>query len=151
MIGSRATSGSVAMRFRNVVIASLGVEQVGVHVHVEEVRAAAHLLERDLDRARRSRPPRSARRKRAEPVTFVRSPIITKPGVGPDLERLEAAEARRAAWRFGTRLAGQSLTRVRDRPDVLGRRAAAAADDVHEAGLGELARGSGSCRSGCSS
>ena len=29
----------------------LGVEQVGVHVHVEQVCAAAHLLERDLDRA----------------------------------------------------------------------------------------------------
>ena len=29
----------------------LGVEQVGVHVHVEQVRAAAHLLERDGDRA----------------------------------------------------------------------------------------------------
>ena len=50
MIGSRATSGSVATRFRNVVIACGAVEQVGVHVHVEEVRAAAHLLERDLER-----------------------------------------------------------------------------------------------------
>ena len=59
MIGIRATSGSVAIRFRNVVIASLRVEQVGVHVHVEQVRAAAHLLERDLDGGRRSRPPRS--------------------------------------------------------------------------------------------
>ena len=59
MIGIRATSGSVASRFRNVVIASLAVEQVGVHVDVEEVRAAAHLLERDLDGAPGSRPPRS--------------------------------------------------------------------------------------------
>ena len=50
MIGSRATSGSVATRFRNVVIACGAVEQVGVHVDVEEVRAAAHLLERDLER-----------------------------------------------------------------------------------------------------
>ena len=37
----------------------LAVEQVGVHVHVEEVRAAAHLLERDVDRAAGSRRPRS--------------------------------------------------------------------------------------------
>ena len=51
MIGSRATSGSVATTFRNVRIACLAVEQVGVHVDVEDVRAAAHLLERDLDRA----------------------------------------------------------------------------------------------------
>ena len=51
MIGSRATSGSVATTFRNVRIASLALEQVGVHVDVEDVRAAAHLLERDLDRA----------------------------------------------------------------------------------------------------
>ena len=35
------------------------VEQVGVHVHVEQVRAAAHLLERDVDRRAGSRPPRS--------------------------------------------------------------------------------------------
>ena len=38
----------------------LAVEQVGVHVHVEEVRAAAHLLERDLERPAGSRRPRSA-------------------------------------------------------------------------------------------
>ena len=50
MIGSRATSGSVATRLRKVVIACDAVEQVGVHVHVEEVRAAAHLLERDVER-----------------------------------------------------------------------------------------------------
>ena len=52
MIGSRATSGSVATRFRNVVIACSRVEQVGVHVDVEEVRAAAHLVERDVERRR---------------------------------------------------------------------------------------------------
>ena len=51
MIGRRATSGSVAIRLRNVVIAASRVEQVGVHVHVEEVRPAAHLVERDVERA----------------------------------------------------------------------------------------------------
>ena len=51
MIGSRATSGSVAITFRKVAHRLLAVEQVGVHVDVEDVRAAAHLLERDLDRA----------------------------------------------------------------------------------------------------
>ena len=52
MIGRRATSGSVASRLRKVVIACSDVEQVGVHVHVEQVGAAAHLLERDLERRR---------------------------------------------------------------------------------------------------
>ncbi len=36
----------------------LAVEQVGVHVHVEEVGAAAHLLERDVEPPPGSRPPR---------------------------------------------------------------------------------------------
>src|SRR5712691_9901484 len=40
MIGMRATSGSVASRFR----------KVGVHVDIEDVRAATHLLERHLHR-----------------------------------------------------------------------------------------------------
>ena len=52
MIGTRAISGSVAMRFRNVVIAASRVEHALVHVDVEDVGAAAHLLERDR-RARR--------------------------------------------------------------------------------------------------
>ena len=81
MIGTRAISGSVATRFRNVRHRLLAVEHALVHVDVEHVGAAAHLLERDLDRARCSRPPRSGARKRAEPVTFVRSPIRTKSGV----------------------------------------------------------------------
>ena len=38
----------------------VGVEQVGVHVHVDQVRPAVDLLARDRDRARRSRPPRRA-------------------------------------------------------------------------------------------
>ena len=48
MIGMRATSGSVAIRFRNVVMACSLVEQVRVHVHVEQVGAAAHLLQGDV-------------------------------------------------------------------------------------------------------
>ena len=50
MIGTRAISGSVASRLRNVVIACSPCEQIGVHVHVEGVRAAAHLLEGDVHR-----------------------------------------------------------------------------------------------------
>ena len=40
-----------------------------------------------------------SRRNRAEPVTFVRSPIRTNPVSSADLERLEPAEARHAAAR----------------------------------------------------
>ncbi len=39
---------------------ALAVEQVGVHVHVEEVGAAAHLLERDVESPPGSRRPRPA-------------------------------------------------------------------------------------------
>ena len=50
MIGTRAISGSVAMKFRNVGHRLLGVEHALVHVDVDDVGAAAHLLERDLRR-----------------------------------------------------------------------------------------------------
>ena len=93
MIGIRATSGSVAMRLRKVVIACDAVEQVGVHVHVEEVRAAAHLLERDLERAlpvvRLDDPAEAGR---AGDVRALAD--HDEAGVRADLERLEAAEAR---------------------------------------------------------
>ena len=51
MIGMRAISGSVAIRFRKRGHRLLGVEHALVHVDVEDVGAAAHLVERDLDRA----------------------------------------------------------------------------------------------------
>src|SRR5205823_11179713 len=58
-------------------------------------------------------------------------------GVRPDLERLEPAPARsRLPLRDVSR--GQSPGQVRNRLRVLGRRAAAAAGDVEEAGLPEL-------------
>ena len=48
MIGMRATSGSVAIRLRKVRHARFRVEHALVHVDVEQVGAAAHLVERDL-------------------------------------------------------------------------------------------------------
>ena len=57
---------------------ALGVEHALVHVDVEDVGAAAHLIERDLGGARPSRSPATSRAKRFEPVTLVRSPIIWK-------------------------------------------------------------------------
>ena len=75
--GTRAISGSVAIRLRNCRHGLLGVEHAFVHVHVEEVRPAAHLVEGDLHR--RGVVPFLIRlAKRREPVTLVRSPIMVK-------------------------------------------------------------------------
>ncbi len=116
----------------------LGVEHPLVHVDVEHVRAAAHLLERDVDRA-------------GVVVGLDQAPEARRPGhVGAladhhearlllDRERLETGEARqRGPLRDRPRC--ESRGRRDDRRDVLGRRPAAAADAVDEAALGELAQ-----------
>src|SRR5439155_26731402 len=60
-------------------------------------------------------------------------------GALEDPERLEPAQPRdRLSLRDTSR--GLTPDRVRDGPDVFGRGAAAAADDVHQAVLGELAQ-----------
>ena len=96
-------------------------------------------------------PASTRRRKRAEPVTFVRSPISDEAGVGPELERLEPAPARRAAPRRGGTARRDARDRRGDRRRVLGRRAAAAAGDVEQARRGELARAGALVTSGVSS
>ena len=55
--GTRAMSGSLAIRLRNVTIACFGVEQALVHVDVDHLRAVLDLVARDRERGRRSRPP----------------------------------------------------------------------------------------------
>ena len=116
----------------------LAVEQVGVHVHVESVRPASHLLERDLDGLLEI----AGLDERAK----ARRPGDVRPladhheaGVRPDLERLEPAPP-------GRRCPGGDAAR-RDRldgggdlADVLGCGAAAAPDDVHEPVLRECAQ-----------
>ena len=71
----------------------LAVEQVGVHVDVEDVGAAAHLLERDVDRAlvvgRLDQAAEAGRAGDVRPLSDHH-----EAGVGADLERLQAAEAR---------------------------------------------------------
>ena len=76
MIGRRATlrlGGDEVQEARHRLNA---VEQIGVHVHVEQVGAGLYLVERDCERAlpvvRFDQPPEGA-----EPVTFVRSPTMT--------------------------------------------------------------------------
>ena len=74
----------------------LALEQVGVHVHVERVRAAAHLLERDLDRAGEvARLDEAAEARRAGDVRALADQ--DEAGVRADLERLEPAPVRRGA------------------------------------------------------
>ena len=79
------------------------------------------------------------RRKRAEPVTFVRSPISTKPVSGPISNGSSPLQRGRGAAGSGTCRGAQALDRVGDRARVLGRRAAAAAGDVQEPAARELA------------
>ncbi len=114
------------------------LEQVGVHVDVEQVRAAPHLLERDVDRTAEvtglDEPPEAGR---AGEVRAFSDQDET--GVRPDLEGLEAAEARQR--RAGRRPPRRSpADRVDDRLGVLGRRAAAGAGDVQQPVLGKLAQ-----------
>ena len=114
------------------------VEHPLVHADVEDVRAPLHLLARDAERrlvVARGDELREPRR-----AGDVR-PLADddEVGVGADRERLEAGEAREPLdRRDGARR--ESLHGLGDRPDVRGVRAAAAADDVHPARLGEGAQ-----------
>src|ERR1700694_1380348 len=116
----------------------LGIEQVGVHVHVEHVRATAHLVQRHLHGAREvARLDQSAEPDRARDV----GPLADddEPGVRSDLEWLQAAELRLpdALGDMAGRDAGHRLA---DLADVIGRGAAAPAGGVEEATGGELAQ-----------
>ncbi len=116
----------------------LGIEQVGVHVDVEQVRAPAHLLERDGDRAlevvRLDQAPEARRPGDVRPLAD-----DDEPRVRTDDERIQPGEPRlpRALRNPPGR---QTLDRPGDRMRVLGRRSAAAADQVHEAVLRERAQ-----------
>ena len=106
----------------------LALEEVGVHVHVDEVRAASYLLERDVDGSGVvARLDQAAETRRAGHVRALADQDEAR--VGADRERLEAAEARSAPSRRD-RSRGQSPGRGCNRLRVLRRRAAARADDV---------------------
>ena len=87
----------------------LGVEQVGVHVHVEQIRPAAHLLERDVDRTlevvRLDQPAKARRPGHVRPLAH-----DDEPGVGADHERIEAGEAGPACRASGIRRGGSPST-----------------------------------------
>jgi hypothetical protein len=114
------------------------VEQVGVHVHVEKVRAAPNLLECHVDGGRvvicLDQLPEARRARHVGAL-----PDHHEARVRADLERLEAAVAR-APRRLRDRPRREALHGSRDFRGVLRGRAAAAADDVDEAILGEAAQ-----------
>ncbi len=116
----------------------LGVEEVGVHVHVEQVRPASYLFECNVDRAlevvRLDQPP--------EPCGAGHVRALAdhdESGVRPDDERLQAGEAR-SRRALGDMSRRKALDRADDRMRVLGRRPAATSDEVHEPVLGERAQ-----------
>ena len=117
------------------------VEHRLVHVDVDDLGARVDLLRGRPRPPRRTGPSRMSLANLREPVTFVRSPTLTKtlPGCGivsgsrPD-RRVLALDVRRST-RGGS--AGDGLG---DRPDVGRRRPAAAAGDVDQAVAGELRR-----------
>ena len=120
------------MRFRKVVMASSAVEQVRVHVDVDQVRAAAHLLHGNLDAAlivaRLDQPPEL---QRAGDV--LRSPIMTKLVSGVMRNGSRPLRCGVGVALHGRGRGATSCTPGGDGADVLGRGAAAAAHDVHQA------------------
>src|SRR3954453_21616224 len=152
MIGILATSGSVAIRFRNVVIACSLSSRSASMLTSSRFGPPAPWSGATAAAAGKPPPPTSLRN-RAEPVTFVRSPIITKPVSGPisngsrPLKRGRlggpgvgrALRAPPPPRRLGDRSRLEPPHGRRDLRGVLGRGAAAAADDVDEAFGRELA------------
>ncbi|GBC87081.1 hypothetical protein HRbin12_01082 [bacterium HR12] len=81
MIGTRAISGSVAMRFRKVVIAFTPSSR-SASMLTSSMLAPLRTCSAAISTAPWKSPASMSRRKRAEPVTFWRSPIITNPVSG---------------------------------------------------------------------
>ena len=77
-------------------------------------------------------PARTSRAKCAEPVTFVRSPTLQNP-LSFEIATASSPETRRRGTRAGTTRGARPAHRLGDRPHVLGRAAAAASDQVHQA------------------
>ena len=109
----------------------LAVQELGVHVDVEQVRAAAHLFERDVDRllpvAALDEAPEARGARHIRPLADHHERRVVV-----DRERLEAAEAR-APVGGGNHPRRDALHLLRDLADVLGRRPTTSPDAVDEA------------------
>ncbi len=118
-----------------------GVEQPLVHIDVDDLGAAAHLLPRHLDRglvvAVADQAGEALRSRHVGALAHVHEERI-----GADREGFEAGEAG-VRGGCGSAPGGDAVDRGRDRGDVLGRGAAAAAGEVEEAGAGEVSHGGG--------
>ena len=133
--GSRATSGSVAITFRNVRIASSPSRRSASMFTSMKFAPPRTCSSATSTAAEVARLDQAAEARRARHVRALADE--DEAGVGCDRERLEPAEAGSAPpWRDLPR--GQSPGRGRNGPGVLRRRAAARADDVQEAVSGEL-------------
>ena len=121
----------------------LGVEQAFVHVDVDQVRAAAHLIERHVDGL-------AELAVLDQPLKFLRAGDVgaladhLEVAVGADRQHFEPGELRVRRLERRPAVRRRDLARrhagdlFRDRADVIGRRPAAAADDVDEAAGGEI-------------
>ncbi len=114
------------------------VQEVGVHVHVQQVGASPHLLQRNLEGGGvvvvLDQPPEARRPGHVGPL-----PDGHEGAVGADLEGLQAAEAG-TPHRVRDLAGGQPADRLADRRDVLWPGPAAASHQVHEATAGEVAK-----------
>ena len=116
--------------------APLRVEQPLVHVDVEDVGAAAHLLQRHL-RCGVEVPGLDQLAESGGSRDVGPLPDHQEVRIFPDGEGLEAAVAGGSIG-LGKPAGGDPGHRSRDGPDVLRRGAAAAAHQIHQAALGEL-------------
>ncbi len=137
MIGTRAMSGSAATRFKNLTIACSEIEQALVHVDVDDLRAGRHLIARHVERGGEIAVlDQFAESGGAGDVGALAD--INEANVGREGERLQPGEAQARLYRrdLPRRDAFHALG---DRMNMRWRRAATAADDIDEPGVGEFA------------
>src|SRR5262249_53087214 len=132
--GTRAMSGSAAIRLRNSTIAFSESSRPSSML-TSMICAPFSTWSRATSSPAGKSPAVISLRKRAEPVTLGRSPMVTK---GISGGSAHASGQQRRGWRKLERALARD--RARDGADVLGRGAAAAAHHVDEAGVGELAQ-----------
>ena len=130
MIGTRAMSGSAAIRFRKRTIAACESSMPSSMLMSITWAPLVDLLARDVERRVDSHRPRSAWRNVAEPVTLVRSPTFTNRLSAVDVERLKPGRGGTLGIVVRSCVARMPAEPCADEADVLGRRAAAATDDV---------------------
>jgi hypothetical protein len=113
------------------------VDHALVHVDVDDLRAALDLLRGDLEGGVVVAVlDQLAEASRAGDVGALAD--VDEEGLLDDVQRLEAGQAHGRTG-LGRRAGLEALGRPRDGTDVLGRGAAAATEDVDQAGVGELA------------